>query len=92
MATGNGRPKAKECVQALRMTDSDKGFPIMLSVSDQDSAKVMQDRLMECYLNLLKQDVDMQVSGPQGAGAFLDNILLRQQFHHVELRRLLDEG
>ena len=47
---------------------------------------------MGCYLNLLKQDVDMQVSGPQGAGVFLDNILLRQQFTHVELRRLLDEG
>ena len=73
---------AEDCVQALRMTDSDKVISDNAEcVRSRFSKKVMQDRLMECYLNLLKQDVDMQVSGPQGAGVFLDNILLRQQFH-----------
>ena len=73
---------AKDCVQALGTTDSDKVISDNAEcVRSRFSKKVMQDRLMECYLNLLKQDVDMQLSGPQGAGSFMDNVLLRQQFH-----------
>ena len=73
---------AEDCVQALRMADSNSVISDNAEcVRSRFSKKVMQDRLLECYLNLLNQDVDMQLSGPQGAGSILDNVLLRQQFH-----------
>ena len=75
------------------MTDSDKVISDNAEcVRSRFSKKVMQDRLMGCYLNLLKQDVDMQVSGPQGAGYFWITSCFASSSTHVELRRLLDEG